>query len=174
MQPFPHHSDATHKIWSRLANWHQRHSSSKVWTTYDSDRPLYAISLPCEPLAQVSWKGQLAILKCPDENQHWQKNLVSVLPTRTWKCLTHFRFGHHYCPNFEKWDSFTLSSFFDSIYFCQFSIRLAAKSEYLWCRILQICTAQLMSDIFNFASVIAAALKTMKSIQISRVNMSKT
>ena len=31
MQPSPHPNDATHKIWSRLANWLQRHSSSKVW-----------------------------------------------------------------------------------------------------------------------------------------------
>ena len=31
MQPFPHSNDATHKIWSRLANWLQRYSSSKVW-----------------------------------------------------------------------------------------------------------------------------------------------
>ena len=30
-QPFPHPSDAIHKIWSRLANWLQRYSSSKVW-----------------------------------------------------------------------------------------------------------------------------------------------
>ena len=35
MQPFPHPSDATHKIWSRLAHWHQRYSSLKVWTTDD-------------------------------------------------------------------------------------------------------------------------------------------
>ena len=31
MQPFPHPYDATHKIWSRLANWLQGSSSSKVW-----------------------------------------------------------------------------------------------------------------------------------------------
>ena len=31
MQPFPQSNDATHKIWSRLANWLQRYSSSKVW-----------------------------------------------------------------------------------------------------------------------------------------------
>ena len=31
LQPFPHPNDATHKIWSRLANWLQRYSSSKVW-----------------------------------------------------------------------------------------------------------------------------------------------
>ena len=30
MQPFPHPNDATRKIWSRLANWLQRYSSSKV------------------------------------------------------------------------------------------------------------------------------------------------
>ena len=38
MQPFPHPSDATHKIWSRLANWLQRDSSLKVWTTDDNGR----------------------------------------------------------------------------------------------------------------------------------------
>ena len=37
MQPFPHPSDATHKIWSRLANWLQRYSSLKVWMTTDVD-----------------------------------------------------------------------------------------------------------------------------------------
>ena len=31
MQPFPTPSDAKHKIWSRLANWPLRYSSSKVW-----------------------------------------------------------------------------------------------------------------------------------------------
>ena len=31
MQPFPHPNDATHKIWSRVANWLQRYSSSNVW-----------------------------------------------------------------------------------------------------------------------------------------------
>ena len=31
MQPFPYPNDATHKIWSRLANWLHRYSSSKVW-----------------------------------------------------------------------------------------------------------------------------------------------
>ena len=37
MQPFPHPSDATPIIWSRLANWLQRYSSLKVWTTTDDD-----------------------------------------------------------------------------------------------------------------------------------------
>ena len=30
--------DATHKIWSRLANWLQRYSSLKVWTMMDGRR----------------------------------------------------------------------------------------------------------------------------------------
>ena len=38
MQPFPHPSDATHKIWSRLAKWLLRYSSLKVWTTDDDGR----------------------------------------------------------------------------------------------------------------------------------------
>ena len=33
VQPFSYPSDATHKIWSRLANWLQIYSSLKVWTT---------------------------------------------------------------------------------------------------------------------------------------------
>ena len=37
MQPFPHLSDATHQIWSRLTNRLQRYSSLKVWTTTDDD-----------------------------------------------------------------------------------------------------------------------------------------
>ena len=31
MQPFPYPNYATHKIWSRLTNWLQIYSSSKVW-----------------------------------------------------------------------------------------------------------------------------------------------
>ena len=61
MQPFSHPSDATHKIWSRLANWLQRYSSLKCGrrrTTMDDDGRTTdhwcTISSPCEPLAQVS------------------------------------------------------------------------------------------------------------------------
>ena len=61
MQPFPYLSDATHKIWSRLANWLQRYSSLKVWTTDDDDRPLvyYKLTLWAfgsgELKTKVSW-----------------------------------------------------------------------------------------------------------------------
>ena len=37
MQPFPHSSDATHKIWSGLTSWLQRYTSLKVWTTTTDD-----------------------------------------------------------------------------------------------------------------------------------------
>ena len=37
MQPFPHPSDATHKMWSRLAYWLQRYSSLKWWMTTTTD-----------------------------------------------------------------------------------------------------------------------------------------
>ena len=37
MQPFCHPSDTTHKIQLRLADWLQRYSSLKVWTTMDDD-----------------------------------------------------------------------------------------------------------------------------------------
>ena len=52
MQPFPYPSDATHRIRSRLAEWLQRYSSLKVWTTTDGRRTIgtmYTISSHCEP-----------------------------------------------------------------------------------------------------------------------------
>ena len=58
MHPFPHPDDVTHKIWSRLADWLQRYSSLKVWTTTDDDGRTtdhwYTISSPCEHSTQVS------------------------------------------------------------------------------------------------------------------------
>ena len=52
----PHPRYATYKIWSRLANWPQRYSSLKVWTTTDGQQTIriLTISSPCEPLPQVS------------------------------------------------------------------------------------------------------------------------
>ena len=52
MQPFPYPSDATHRIRSRLAEWLQRYSSLKVWTTTDGRRTIgtmYTISSHCDP-----------------------------------------------------------------------------------------------------------------------------
>ena len=39
-QPFPHPTNATHKIWSRSANWPQIYSSSIGWTTTTDGGPL--------------------------------------------------------------------------------------------------------------------------------------
>ena len=39
MQPFPYPSNTTYKIWLRLANWLQRYSSLKVWTTTTEVKP---------------------------------------------------------------------------------------------------------------------------------------
>ena len=45
IQPFPHHNDASYKIWTRLANWPQRHSSfirnMTEWHGKSSIAPLF-------------------------------------------------------------------------------------------------------------------------------------
>ena len=53
----PHPSDATHKIWSRLANWLQSY-----WRLKCGRRRTIGIliSPPCEPSAQVSYKQNKA------------------------------------------------------------------------------------------------------------------
>ena len=43
MQPLPHPSDATHIIWSRLANWLQRYLSLKVWMMTDDGRTIHYV-----------------------------------------------------------------------------------------------------------------------------------
>ena len=60
-QPFPQFSNASDKIWLRLAHWLRRYSCLKVLTHGRTDahtdgRRLdwYTISSPCEPSAQVS------------------------------------------------------------------------------------------------------------------------
>ena len=49
MQPFPHPSDVSHKIWSRLANWLQRYSNLKVDHDGRTTDHCYTISSLCEP-----------------------------------------------------------------------------------------------------------------------------
>ena len=49
MQHFPHPSDATYKIWSRLASLPQRYSSSKVWTDNGWTDQAHLVSL------RLSW-----------------------------------------------------------------------------------------------------------------------
>ena len=55
MQPFPHSNDATHKIWSRLANWLQRYSSSKVWNFCHSRASNSKMSGLIRPKIKLDW-----------------------------------------------------------------------------------------------------------------------
>ena len=55
MQPFPHPNDATHKIWSRLANWLQRYSSSNVWNFCHSRASNSKMSRPIRPKIELDW-----------------------------------------------------------------------------------------------------------------------
>ena len=67
MQPFPHPSDATHKIWSRLANWLQRYSILKVWTITD-DGPLVYYKLTLWAFGSGELKMPLNSLPDADHN----------------------------------------------------------------------------------------------------------
>ena len=55
MQPFPYSNDATHKIWSRLANWLQRYSSSKVWNFCHSRASNSKMSGLIRPKIELDW-----------------------------------------------------------------------------------------------------------------------
>ena len=51
----PPPSDATHKIWSRLANWLQRYSSSKVWNFCHSRTSKSKMSGLIRPKIELNW-----------------------------------------------------------------------------------------------------------------------
>ena len=105
MQLFPQPSDATHKIWSRLANCLQRYSSLKVWTTTDDDGRRrttddgrttdhwYTISSPCEPSAQVSLK------KMSFFSSSWYRGLAVGRDCGT-PGLFFYYYYHHYSQTF--------------------------------------------------------------------------
>ena len=78
VQPFPIPSDATHKIWSRLANWLQRYSSLKVWTTTTdddngqwrrTDRPLVYYKLTLWAFSSDELTNALRITKGNNSNR---------------------------------------------------------------------------------------------------------
>ena len=55
MQPFTHPNDATHKIWSRMTNWLQRYSSSKVWNFRHSRASNSKMSGVIRPKIELNW-----------------------------------------------------------------------------------------------------------------------
>ena len=55
MQSFPHPNDATHKIWSILAIWLQRYSSSKVWNFHHTRASNSKMSGRIRPKTEVDW-----------------------------------------------------------------------------------------------------------------------
>ena len=78
MQPFPHPNYATHKIWSRLANWFQRYSNSNVWNFRHSKQvtPKWVVwfspksnltkllCLPCLPATLIIIRTKMNELAC--------------------------------------------------------------------------------------------------------------
>ena len=76
MQPFPHPSDATHKIWSRLANRLQRYSSLKVWTTEDDDGRRQTDDGPLVYYKLTLWAFGSGELK-PTQNQITAENWLT-------------------------------------------------------------------------------------------------
>ena len=103
MQPFPHPSDATctYKIWSRLANWLQRYSSLKVWTTMD-DGPLVYY----KPNLWAFGSGELKTNEPPHDKTN--KTALSPAKTRCTIILLVLSLGGsnwdflHYCCNHPK------------------------------------------------------------------------
>ena len=82
MQPFPHPIDATHKIWSRLANWLQRYSSLKVWTTMDDDGPLVYYKLTLRAFGsgelKISWESSIFYKNIQRQRSYEQSNLPTL------------------------------------------------------------------------------------------------
>ena len=83
MQPFPHPSDATYNIWSRLAKWLQRYSSLKVWTTDDDDGPLVYYKLTLWAFGSGELKILINSVWHPDDTS--MQILETLHPLWPWK-----------------------------------------------------------------------------------------
>ena len=83
MLPFPHPSDVTHKIWSRLANWLHRYSSLKVWTTTtDDDGPYYKLTLWA--FGSCELKSRFKLLQCRSTYYNTRKYTVGTKLSLFW------------------------------------------------------------------------------------------
>ena len=78
MQPSPTPSDAIHKIWSRLANWTQRYSSSTKWVVWSG--PKNSFELLC-----LSWiPATLMMIRSKVNELAWRQHFPII---SLWDCF---------------------------------------------------------------------------------------
>ena len=80
MQPFPHPNDATHKFWSRLANWLQSYSSSKVWNFCHSRANNFKMSGLIQPKIELD-QAFMPLLVTSNFDDDWIKNEQASMET---------------------------------------------------------------------------------------------
>ena len=91
MQPFPHPSDATHKIWSRSANWLQRYSSSKVWNFRHSRASNSKISGLIRPKIELDWAFMPVLVTSNFDDDSIKKEQASMeTPLSYYKSMGNF------------------------------------------------------------------------------------
>ena len=78
MQPFPHPNDATHKIWSRLANWLQRYSSSNVWNFRHSRASYSKMSGLIRPKIELDWAFMPVLVTSNFDDDSIKNELASM------------------------------------------------------------------------------------------------
>ena len=91
MQPFPHPNDDTHKIWSRLANWLQRYSSSKVWNFRHSRASNSKMSGLIRPKREL--------------NRAFMPVLIPATFLMIWSKMNKLAWRHHF-PIISLWEIF--------------------------------------------------------------------
>ena len=113
---FPHPSDATHKIWSRLADSPQRYSSLKVWTTTDGRRRRRTDDGPLVYYKLTLWAFGSGELKTCLEYESkpiiyfWFLRIVSLISkdqnkiyTALWLMYGAMFYGHHTAQHQLQW-----------------------------------------------------------------------
>ena len=95
MQPFPHPSDATHKIWSRLANWLHRYSGERGGSVVECRTPE----------REVRGSRPTAAVLCPwarhfTPRKYWLITQEAMAPSRhVWKIVDWDVKPQHNQPN---------------------------------------------------------------------------
>ena len=122
MQPFPH----LNKIWSRLANWLQRYSSSKVWNFCHSSAGNSEMSGLIQPKIELdqAFKPVLVISNFDDDSiknelelvfiKHYAPNSLHLTVNSHHvlfvKMLAKFSKGNNSSKNISKFDQVIYSS----------------------------------------------------------------